>query len=56
MDLTYITSRGRWYHASWKGEDSEVRGGSPPISAYHFFDMLTFVFGAVTRQRSASAR
>ena len=23
VDLTYITSRGRWYHASWKGVETK---------------------------------
>lgn len=47
VKLTYITSRGRWYHASWKGEDTKSGGVATNIGV-HFFDMLSFVFGAVT--------
>lgn len=46
VDLTYITSRGRWYHSSWKG-DSAKSGGVATNIGLHFFDMLTFVFGPV---------
>lgn len=46
VDLTYITSRGRWYYASWKGEDSKSGGVATNIGV-HFFDMLSFVFGSV---------
>lgn len=31
IDLTYITSRGAWYHRSWKG-DIEKAEALPPIS------------------------
>jgi UDP-N-acetyl-2-amino-2-deoxyglucuronate dehydrogenase len=48
VTLTYIASRGRWYHASWKGEDAKSGGVATNIGV-HFFDMLTFVFGAVRR-------
>jgi UDP-N-acetyl-2-amino-2-deoxyglucuronate dehydrogenase len=46
VDLTYITSRGRWYHASWKGDDHKAGGVATNIGI-HFFDMLSFVFGPV---------
>lgn len=46
VDLTYITSRGRWYYASWKGEDAKSGGVATNIGV-HFFDMLSFVFGPV---------
>src|SRR5690606_4618509 len=26
VELTYITSRGLWYHASWKGEEAKSGG------------------------------
>src|SRR4051794_27010122 len=48
VDLTYIAPRGRWYHASWKGEDAKSGGVATNIGV-HFFDMLSFVFGPVTR-------
>ncbi len=44
VDLTYITSRGRWYHASWKG-DEDKSGGVATNIGIHFFDMLQFIFG-----------
>lgn len=44
VDLTYITARGRWYHASWKGDDDKSGGVATNIGI-HFFDMLSFVFG-----------
>ncbi|HMP23646.1 MAG TPA: Gfo/Idh/MocA family oxidoreductase [Saprospiraceae bacterium] len=46
VDLTYITARGSWYYASWKG-DPEKSGGIATNIGIHFFDMLTWVFGAV---------
>ena len=46
LDLTYITSRGRWYHVSWKGDDGKA-GGIATNIGIHFFDMLTYVFGPV---------
>lgn len=44
VDLTYITSRGRWYHESWKGDPRKSFGVASNIGV-HFFDMLHFVFG-----------
>ena len=46
IDLTYITSRGQWYFVSWKGDDNKGGGIATNIGV-HFFDMLSFVFGAV---------
>lgn len=42
--LTYITSRGAWYHRSWKG-NIEKSGGVATNIGVHFFDMLTWIFG-----------
>ncbi len=47
VDLTYITSRGRWYYTSWKGEESKSGGIATNIGV-HFYDMLSFVFGKLT--------
>jgi UDP-N-acetyl-2-amino-2-deoxyglucuronate dehydrogenase len=47
VDLTYVTSRGHWYHSSWKG-NSEKSGGIASNIGVHFFDMLTWVFGKQT--------
>jgi UDP-N-acetyl-2-amino-2-deoxyglucuronate dehydrogenase len=44
VDLTYITSRGRWYYVSWKGEEQKS-GGIATNIGIHFYDMLSFVFG-----------
>jgi len=46
VDLTYITSRGRWYEISWKG-DIQKSGGVATNIGVHFFDMLTWIFGDV---------
>jgi len=46
VDLSYITSRGNWYHYSWKG-DVEKSGGIATNIGVHFFDMLTWIFGDV---------
>lgn len=46
IDLTYITSRGRWYQISWKG-DPEKSGGVATNIGIHFFDMLLWIFGSV---------
>ncbi|MEN8767766.1 MAG: Gfo/Idh/MocA family oxidoreductase [Polaribacter sp.] len=46
IDLTYITSRGRWYDNSWKGDESKSGGIATNIGV-HFYDMLSWVFGAV---------
>lgn len=48
VDLTYITSRGHWYHISWKGDQSKS-GGIATNIGIHFFDMLIWVFGAVKK-------
>lgn len=46
VDLTYITSRGHWYYASWKG-DTNKSGGIATNIGIHFYDMLTYIFGPV---------
>lgn len=46
VDLTYITSRGHWYYASWKG-DIRKSGGVATNIGVHFYDMLTWIFGDV---------
>jgi UDP-N-acetyl-2-amino-2-deoxyglucuronate dehydrogenase len=48
VDLTYITSRGQWYYASWKGNEAHSGGIGTNIGV-HFFDMLAFVFGPLKR-------
>jgi len=46
VDLTYITSRGKWYYKSWKG-DIDKSGGVTANIGIHFFDMLSWIFGQV---------
>ena len=46
VELTYITSRGRWYYTSWKGDEAKSGGIATNIGV-HFYDMLSFVFGPV---------
>jgi UDP-N-acetyl-2-amino-2-deoxyglucuronate dehydrogenase len=45
VDLTYLTSRGRWYYISWKG-DEKKSGGIASNIGIHFFDILGWIFGA----------
>jgi UDP-N-acetyl-2-amino-2-deoxyglucuronate dehydrogenase len=46
--LTYVTGRGAWYDVSWKGQ-IDKSGGIPTNIGIHFFDLLTWLFGAVER-------
>jgi UDP-N-acetyl-2-amino-2-deoxyglucuronate dehydrogenase len=46
VDLSYITSRGKWYHFSWKGDESKSGGVATNIGV-HFYDMLSWIFGDV---------
>jgi len=49
IDLTYITSRGKWYFYFWKG-DIDKSGGIATNIGVHFFDMLMWIFGPVQHQ------
>lgn len=46
IDLHYITTRGRWYFKSWKG-DVQKSGGIATNIGIHLFDMLIWIFGSV---------
>ena len=48
VELTYITSRGKWYMESWKGDNRKSFGVATNIGV-HFYDMLHFVFGKLQR-------
>jgi UDP-N-acetyl-2-amino-2-deoxyglucuronate dehydrogenase len=48
--LTYLTSRGAWYHTSWKGNE-EKSGGIATNIGIHFFDLLIWLFGSVADVR-----
>jgi UDP-N-acetyl-2-amino-2-deoxyglucuronate dehydrogenase len=50
VELTYITSRGKWYSESWKGDDQKSFGVVTNIGV-HFFDMLHFVFGNLQKNK-----
>jgi UDP-N-acetyl-2-amino-2-deoxyglucuronate dehydrogenase len=47
VQLTYVTSRGRWYDVSWKGSP-ERSGGVACNIGIHFFDLLLWLFGSVS--------
>ncbi len=49
IQLTYITSRGKWYFTSWKGDLSKSGGVALNIGI-HFFDMLIWIFGSIEEQ------
>jgi UDP-N-acetyl-2-amino-2-deoxyglucuronate dehydrogenase len=51
VELAYVTSRGRWYDASWKGDEAKSGGVATNIGV-HFFDMLAYVFGSVSRNEA----
>jgi UDP-N-acetyl-2-amino-2-deoxyglucuronate dehydrogenase len=44
VKLEYVTGRGRWYQASWKGSE-ERSGGLATNIGVHFFDLLLWLFG-----------
>jgi len=46
IDLTYLTSRGKWYFISWKGDQAKSGGIASNIGV-HFYDMLSWIFGEV---------
>lgn len=48
VELTYLTSRGKWYLKSWKGDDAKSGGVATNIGV-HFYDMLHFIFGKVLK-------
>lgn len=54
VDLTYLTSRGHWYFASWKGAE-EKSGGIATNIGVHFYDMLGWIFGDL-KQNEAHLR
>jgi UDP-N-acetyl-2-amino-2-deoxyglucuronate dehydrogenase len=48
VDMSYITSRGNWYHISWKG-DNQKSGGVATNIGIHLFDMLSWIFGSAKK-------
>ena len=50
VSLTYITSRGRWYHTSWKGAP-EKSGGIATNIGIHLFDLVLWLFGPAVECR-----
>jgi UDP-N-acetyl-2-amino-2-deoxyglucuronate dehydrogenase len=50
VDLVYVTSRGKWYLESWKG-NTDKSGGIATNIGVHFFDMLHFLFGELQESK-----
>ena len=50
VELTYITSRGKWYAESWKGDNRKSFGVATNIGV-HFYDMLYFIFGQLQENK-----
>lgn len=50
VELTYITSRGKWYAESWKGDNRKSFGVATNIGV-HFYDMLHFIFGKLQENK-----
>lgn len=48
--LSYLTSRGPWYHVSWKGDEAKSGGVATNIGI-HFFDLLMWLFGPAQEVR-----
>ncbi|WP_416392025.1 Gfo/Idh/MocA family oxidoreductase [Alloalcanivorax xenomutans] len=48
VELSYVTSRGKWYMESWKGDPRKSFGVATNIGV-HFFDMLHFIFGKLQK-------
>lgn len=46
--LSYMTKRGAWYDASWKGQ-LEKSGGVGMNIGIHFFDLMLWLFGPAER-------
>ena len=46
VELSYITSRGLWYHYSWKAHPQKS-GGIATNIGIHLFDILIWIFGDV---------
>lgn len=44
VEMTYVTSRGKWYDFSWKGK-IEKSGGVATNIGIHLFDLLIWLFG-----------
>jgi UDP-N-acetyl-2-amino-2-deoxyglucuronate dehydrogenase len=50
VELDYVTARGPWYQASWKGDPSRS-GGLLLNIGVHFLDLLLWVFGELRELR-----
>lgn len=48
VDIRYITPRGRWYGASWKGDEAKSGGLAMNIGV-HLFDVMGYLFGGFKR-------
>ena len=52
VDLVYVTPRGKWYLASWKGDEAKS-GGIATNIGIHLFDLLLWLFGPVRHSEVA---
>lgn len=50
VNLDYVTPRGAWYAASWKGDPARS-GGLLANIGIHFLDVLLWLFGGVLRAK-----
>lgn len=50
IELTYITSRGKWYDYCWKGDEAKS-GGLLMNIGVHLFDLLLWLFGPVQQSQ-----
>ena len=48
FDLTYFTSKGKWYYTSWK-VDVQKSGVISTNIDVHFFDILSWIFGELKK-------
>lgn len=48
VEILYITPRGKWYDASWKGDEAKSGGVAMNIGV-HLFDIMGHLFGDLVR-------
>jgi UDP-N-acetyl-2-amino-2-deoxyglucuronate dehydrogenase len=46
VSVEYFTPRGKWYHASWKG-NVKKSGGIATNIGIHLFDLVSWLFGSI---------
>jgi len=48
VEITYVTSRGKWFYSSWKN-DLRKSGGIVTNIGIHLFDFLLMIFGQIEK-------